>query len=93
MESGVNSDVIKKEINLDEVKTIVALTDIIEINSASIDNINAGFIQNERFDLRLDKYISKVIVENSAGTSTKSYEDTKLAKVEINSKKLLIRWY
>ena len=44
---------------------------------------------NERFDLRLDKYISKVIVENSAGTSTKSYEDTKLAKVEINSKKLI----
>ena len=89
VESGVNSDVIKKEINLDGVKTIVALTDIIEINSASIDNINAGFIQNERFDLRLDKYISKVIVENSAGTSTKSYEDTKLAKVEINSKKLI----
>ena len=32
VESGVNSDVIKKEINLDGVKTIVALTDIIEIN-------------------------------------------------------------
>ena len=40
------------------------------------------------FDLKLDKYITKVIIQNKQGTLVKEYNDTNLAKVEIDRKYL-----
>ncbi len=70
-----------------EGKTIIT-TDIITIKDQNIADINIGLVLNEIFDLKLDKYITKVTVQNSAGTTTYNYDKEQLAKVEISSKRL-----
>lgn len=77
----VNSDIIK---NGDGI----AITDTIQIVNGNIDSIDAGFIENEKFDLALDKQINKITVRNSSGVQVNEYGGTNLAKVEIDAKKL-----
>lgn len=84
----INSDVISKKINLNGQEQTVAITGSLKVENQDLNNINAGFIQNEKFDLRLDKYINKIIVQNSKGTTVKEYTNTKFAKIEIDSKQL-----
>ena len=83
-----NSDAISKQIKLNEENITVGVTDIIKVETEDIVNIDIGLIQNPNFDLSLNKYISKVVVTNNSGTSTYTYEDTQLAKVEISAKQL-----
>ena len=40
------------------------------------------------FDMKLDKYVSKVIVQNSKGTKVNEYNNETLAKAEIDKKQL-----
>lgn len=77
-----NSDFVQKE----KDGKIVAISDVLTIKNRSISNIDAGFIRNKKFDLSLDKSISKVIVKNKAGIDEKVYNKSKLAKVEIGAK-------
>lgn len=85
--TSVNSDAADKEINLLGTQTKVGLTDIISLD-ASIQNIDIGLIKNKICDLKLDKYISKVIVKTASGTKEQTYDNTQLAKVEIKSKEI-----
>ena len=86
--NGISEEV-NSDINVQSVNGKNAgITDIVTINNNSISGLNAGLVENKTFDLRLDKYVSKVIVQNSAGTKTISYEKEKLAKVEIDAKKI-----
>lgn len=79
-----NSDAIAKEINGQQV----AVTDEIEINDNNVTNIDVGLIKNTIFDLRLDKYLSKVIVQSTGGTRTIEYNKEQLAKLEIDAKQV-----
>lgn len=83
-----NSDVRLNEISLEGKKQNIASTDVIKIEDTDISNIDIGLIELKDFDLKLDKTISKVIIQNSAGTSTKEYNDEKIAKAEIDAKQL-----
>lgn len=83
-----NSDVRLNEISLEGKKQNIASTDVIKIEDNDISNINIGLIELKDFDLKLDKTISKVIIQNSAGTKTKEYNDEKIAKAEIDAKQL-----
>jgi len=83
-----NSDVITKQINIDNKNIVAGITDIIKIENENITNLDIGLIDNPEFDLSLDKYISKVVVTNSEGTTTYEYSSTQLAKVEIGAKQL-----
>lgn len=83
-----NSDVIAKEIELNGEKILVGITDTIKLQEQDITNINIGLIENAKFDLSLDKYITKVVLINSAGTTTYEYDNTTLAKVEISAKRI-----
>ena len=83
-----NSDAISKQIKLNEENITAGVTDIIKVETEDIVNIDIGLIQNPNFDLSLNKYVSKVVVTNNSGTSTYTYEDTQLAKVEISAKQL-----
>ena len=76
-----NSDAVSKEIN----GKIYAVTDILDV-ARNLSNIDVGFIENEKFDLSLQKYISKIIIQNGSGTKVTNYNKSKLAKIEINSK-------
>lgn len=82
-------DGVNEALNSDFVGMLgAAITDIITIEDKSISNIDIGLIKNKEFDLRLDKTVSKIIVQNNSGTSTYNYNDSKLAKVEIAGKQL-----
>lgn len=83
-----NSDVRLNEISVDGKKQKIASTDIIKIEDTDISNIDIGLIELKDFDLKLDKTISKVIIQNSSGTNTKEYNDEKMAKAEIDAKQL-----
>ena len=82
-----NSNVINKNITIDGTEKKVAATEIINVDSDNIANINIGLITAKTYDLQLDKYISKVTVQNSK-TVTNTYTDTTLAKAEIDAKQV-----
>ena len=63
-------------------------TDTIEITDSDINNLNVGLVENPKFDLQLDKYVTKVTVKNVDGTTTYNYDKTQLAKIEIDAKKM-----
>lgn len=88
IDQAVNSDVINATINLDNREVKCAKTKVLELNKTNLNNIDAGFIEAEIFDLKLEKYINKITVQNSDGTRVISYNKEKLAKVEIDAKKI-----
>lgn len=83
-----NSDVENVTMNIEGTSRKVASTDTIEIKENSVTNIDIGLIEAKTFDLSLDKKVTKVTVTNNAGTQTKEYNDTELAKTEIKAKYL-----
>lgn len=85
---SVNSDIITNTITLEGITKTVGLTDVIEINESGASNIDAGLIENSVFDLSLDKYVSRVSVINNAGTKTTEYNNTQLAKIELDAKQI-----
>ena len=80
----MNSDVINAMID----NKPVAITDIIEIDNVSQSNIDMGLIELENVDLKLDKYIKKVTIQNAQGVTVYNYDKEKLAKVEIAAKNI-----
>lgn len=68
-------------------KTLYAISDTINLNE-NIENLNIGLKLLPKFDLKLENYITKVVIQNLNGTETTEFTDTKLAKVEIPSKVL-----
>lgn len=85
--SEMNSKVVNKTLNVDGTERKVAATEIINVDAENIANVNIGLITAKTYDLQLDKYISKVTVQNNK-TVTNSYTDTTLAKAEIDAKQV-----
>ena len=83
-----NSDVIKKQVAIDGVEKTVAVTDMLNLKNSNLGYINIGLVKNERFDLSLNKSISKVILKYDGFNKEYVYNQLKLAKVEIPSKKI-----
>lgn len=83
-----NSNAILKDLKIGEEQQKLASTDIIKITNRSIENINLGLVTSQMFDMKLDKYVSKVIVQNSKGTKVNEYNNETLAKAEIDKKQL-----
>lgn len=84
----VTSKAIQSKINKDGKLVIAGVTDAINLTNASKANINIGLIIKQKFDLSLEKTITKVMIQNSSGTSIYDFANTKLAKVEIPGKYL-----
>ncbi len=86
---STNSDAISKQIEINGETKTVGATDTIKVDGKTINkDIDIGLIENAKFDLRLDKYISKVVLTNNSGTTTYEYEDTNFTKVEISARKI-----
>lgn len=66
----------------------VAATDVIELNNDNIGNVNIGLIKLQKFDLKLEKYVSRIVIQNQAGTTVKEYNNESLAKLELDAKQL-----
>lgn len=84
--SSRNSDAISTNVNIDGTTKEAAATDTIEITSSSARNMDLGLVLKSRFNLSLDKTITKITVSNSKETKIYEYKDTKLAKVDLNAK-------
>lgn len=91
MKEGVaesqNSNVVAKNVTIGDEEKTYAVTDRIAING-NISNINIGLKEIKIFDLQLNKYISKIVVQNSKGTKSYDYENSTFQKVEIHSKQI-----
>lgn len=81
-----NSNVVINEVTIDGNSKNIASTDIIQIVDNNISDINIGLIKLQNFDLKLEKFVSKILIQNSAGTTVKEYNDATMAKAEIHSK-------
>lgn len=83
-----NSDVISTQIEQDGKLTNGAVTDVITISDGSISNIDMGLVIANTFDLQLTKTVSKITIQNEAGTTTSEYDNLTFAKTEIAGKYL-----
>ena len=84
VDSSLNSDVVDINITLDGKRTIAGTTDVIKITDDNARDIDIGLYSAEKFDLKLDKYISKITrTTPSSGTKTYEYNNSKAAKIEV----------
>ncbi len=81
-----SSKVIEKNITIDGKEQKVGITEKIDLTK-NVSGINIGFVPVKKYDMQLDKYVTKVTVQNSKTVST-DYTDAKLAKQEINAKEV-----
>ncbi len=91
MKEGVSnsksSNAVLKSINIDGVEKQYGVTDSILLTE-SVSNINIGLKENLNYDMELDKYISRITIQNSEGTKSYDYTDSTFQKVEINRKRI-----
>lgn len=86
VDENLNSDIYLRKYNIEgEEYTIPSSNDLI-IENTNISNIDIGLIEQAKFDLKLDKYVNKIIVQNKKGTKTYQYGEETLAKVELDRK-------
>lgn len=81
-----NSDTVQMNVVYEGVSRIAGVSDKLELANENIGNIDLGLMTSPKFDLKLDKVISKITVSDSKGTSVHEYNNEKLAKLDLNSK-------
>ena len=86
--ANINSDVITTTIEQDGKQRTGAVTDVIVIDNGSVSNIDMGLVLADTFDLKLEKTISKLTVQNKTGTETIECNNSQIAKTEIAAKHL-----
>ncbi len=84
IESDIDSDVIMTS---QDNKT-VAKTEVISLEDGKTEDVNIGLVLNKTFDMSINKGITKVTVDNELGTNTYDFNNTSMAKVEIDGKYL-----
>lgn len=86
--TNVNSDVVNTTIEQDGKQRLGAVTDVIIVQDGSVSNIDMGLVHADTFDLKLEKKISKITVQNNQGPQAYNFNNTSVAKAEIRSKYL-----
>lgn len=87
-QNSENSNAIAKAIVINNESVLIGATDTLKVTS-NLTDINIGLVNRNKFELKVEKYVSKVVVSNSAGSKTYEQKDnTTLAKVEIKAKNL-----
>lgn len=81
-----NSDAMKNQITIDGAEQQVTSTDVITVANNNISDIDIGLIELRNFDLKLDKYVNKISIQTSAGTTVREYTDETLAKLELDKR-------
>ena len=88
VQESKNSDVIVGKITINGEEKSYAISDKIVITDRSIANINIGLIELKTLDIKLEKNIKRIVVQDSTNTIVYDYNDESLAKVELNAKKV-----
>lgn len=84
-----NSDAVQMNVVYEGKNQVGAASDKLNMNNENITNIDLGLVTSPKFDLKLDKVISQITVSDMDGTDVYNYKDTKLAKLDLNSKKAI----
>ena len=84
----VNSDAMMKELIINGENQNVASTDIIEVSDENVSNINVGYVRVQKFDLKLEKFVSKIVIQDSSGSTVIEYGDETLARAELDAKRV-----
>ena len=85
---NINSDAMMKELIINGQNQNVASTDIIEVSDENISNINVGYVKVQKFDLKLEKFVSKIVIQDSSGSTVIEYDDETLARAELDAKRV-----
>ncbi len=85
---SANSDGIDMYIHYNGEKQKGAVTNTITITNNNVRDIDLGLITAQSFDLKLDKYITKVTRVNSAESKTYTYDNQSIAKIDTLRKRL-----
>lgn len=88
VEPNINSDAITTKLEQDGKQRNGAVTDVVTVRDSAVNNVDVGFILADTFDLELEKTITKITVQNAAGTTTDEFDSVKLAQAPIAAKQL-----
>ena len=80
-----NSDAIDKTVNYEGKDQIAAVTEEIVLADTNQFNIDLGIVEDAKFDLKLDKVVQSITVNNEKNTKEHVY-NSKLAKLDFESK-------
>ena len=80
-----NSDAIDKTVNYEGKDQIAAVTEEIVLADTNKFNIDLGIVEDAKFDLKLDKIVQAITVNNGKNTTEHVY-NSKLAKIDFESK-------
>ena len=80
-----NSDAIDKTVNYEGKDQIAAVTEEIVLADTNQFNIDLGIVEDAKFDLKLDKVVQAITVNNGKNTKEHVY-NSKLAKLDFGSK-------
>lgn len=81
-----NSDVIVMDTTINGETFKAGVANSIEITNKDVTNIDLGLIESKKFDLKLDKVVTKITVNNSKGAKEYTYNDSKFAKLDLEAK-------
>ena len=65
---NVNSDAVTTKLEQDGKTRNGAITEVITISNGSTSGIDIGLVLADKFDLKLDKTITKVTTQSATGT-------------------------
>lgn len=90
MATTYNKENTKENLNSKAIETEggKAVSNEVVVSNQNIDNINLGLQLKEQFNLTINKYVTKAIVKDNSKPVEYKFNDLKLAKLEIASKKL-----
>lgn len=72
-------------VNNDSVRTSVAVTDGIQVNFASVKNVDLGLVEKSNFDLKLDSEITNVkLIADNKEDKILNFNNKKTIKVELD---------
>ena len=83
---ALNSDAIAMNVKVDGTVYKAGVTDTLIFNGRNFNNIDIGLVENQKFDLSLNKGISKVTIKTKDGSEVKEYDSTQMAKIDIPGK-------
>ena len=85
VDDSQNSDAIDKTVIYEGKTQIAAVTEEIVVSDSNRYNIDLGIVEDPKFDLKLDKVVKSITVNNTKTTTEHEY-NSKLAKIDFESK-------
>ena len=85
VEQERNSDAIDQEVMYKNETRRAAVTEEIILTTSDIYNIDLGLIEDKKFDLKLNKIVKNITVNNASGTKTTQFNKD-LARIDIEAK-------